>query len=158
MKTTTVQASELADSFVPSDHMVRVLLAAEHVQVGDRIRVRQHRKGADSKTRKWHTVLVEAAQSTHTEMIIQVDKWPIAYVCAKAELVELVEIQRTVSFRCVVCVRAQDPPTEHRTVRLKDFVDQELMQAGGLQVAILRHADPDDIVGYCREHGTEFLA
>lgn len=157
MKTITVPSSELGDDWLPSAHMVRALTAIENVQEGDRVRVRQHRKDANGNS-KWHVVRVQAVDKQGAQVLVQVDKWPVVYVSSKGELVELVEIQRTVSFRCVVCQRAKDPAVTKRAVHLADFVAEELVKSGGLQVVILRHTDPDDITGYCAEHGAEFLA
>lgn len=158
MQTTTVQSSELGDTWLPSDHMVRVLTAARNVRKGDQIRVREHRKGKDGESRKWHTVLVEDTQGNRAEMMLQLDKWPIAYVCAAEELVELVDIRRTVVFRCVTCHRADAQDKVQRTVSLTDFTDAGLIKSGGLQVVILPHTDPDEITGYCAEHGRAFLS
>lgn len=158
MKTTTVQASDLGDNWLPSAHMVRAVTAARNVEEGDRIRVRQHRRAADGESRTWHTVLVEGIQSSRSEAILMVDKWPVAYVCELDEMVELVEISRTAIFRCVICNRADAQDKQQRTVLLKDFIDAELVKTGGLHVVILESTVAQEITGYCREHGTTFLS
>lgn len=158
MKTTVVQSTDLGEDWTPSAHMPRALTAARNVQEGDLIRVRQHRTATDGVGRKWHTVRVQDTQIDRSQMMIDVDKWPIAYVCDVDELVELVEISRTAVFRCVGCRRSDDPNTTRLPVLLKDFMDPELMKAGGLQVVILSTTSPDEITGYCQNHGREFLA
>lgn len=159
MKTTVVQLCELGDDWRPSAHMVRVLTAAKNLRDGDQIRVREHRKGSDGESRRWHTVkVIGAPDIDRSTVVLNVDKWPIAYVCMTDELVELVEINRRAVFRCVVCHRADSQDKLMLAVTLKDFVDQELVKKGGLQVVILQHTDPEEIVGYCRDHGANFLS
>lgn len=157
MKTTTVQSSELGDDWTARAHMVRVLTEAQNVQPGDKVRVRDHR-GTDESGRRWHTVTVQAVGKTRVDSTLTVDKWPIAYVCPQNELVELVEIRRTVTFRCVNCNRTDARDKQTRTVTLKDFVDTELMKAGGLHLVILPDTEPREQTGYCREHALNYLS
>lgn len=158
MKTTIADASELGETMRPSDHMVRALTAARNVASGDRIRVRQHRTGGDGTSRKWHTVLVEGVQQDRTQVLFQVDKWPIAYMCAPDEMVELLEIQRTATFRCFTCHRSDSQEKTTRAVSLADFIDAELVKSGGLHVVILESTAPNELTGYCREHAIAFLS
>jgi len=158
MQTTTVKASELGDDWRPSAHMVRALTAVKNLKEGDTIRVREHRRGKDGESRRWHSVAVLGLDKVRSEVHLELDKWPIIYVCAADELVELIEISRTVVFRCVVCNRADAQDKHKRTVLLKDFVDAELVKAGGLHVVILPDLEPNEITGYCKEHGANFLS
>lgn len=159
MQTTTVNASELGDDWRPSAHMPRVLASAKHVKEGDQIRVRDHRDPQRGEgERRWHLVTVLGIEVDRSAVTLMTSKWPIAYVCATDESVELVEIHRTVKFRCVICHRADRQDVTELPVTLKDFIDPELMRAGELHVIILPDTDTREQTGYCKEHGTSFLS
>lgn len=159
MKTAVVQSTELGDDWRPSAHMPRVLAEARHVRRGDQVRIRDHRgKLAGEGERRWHSVTVTDIETDRATVLMGTDKWPIAYVCTADELVELVEITRRVKFRCVICHRNDQQDVEELTVTLKDFIDPELMRAGGLHVMILPDTETREQTGYCQEHGTDFLS
>lgn len=161
MKTTTVQASELGDDWRPSAHMPRVVAAIKHVREGDVIRVRDHRQPERGEgQRRWHLVTVRDTQVDRSTVLVGTDKWPIAYVAAADELVELVEIKRTVTMRCVICTPS-NATAEQKTrlpVTLEDFIDAALMKRGGQHVHILQTLETIEQTGYCKEHGTDFLS
>lgn len=160
MKTTVVNASELGDDWTPAAHMPRVLTEIKNVRVGDVIRVRDHhRPDTGEGPRRWHLVTVKDNESDHrSTVVLMTNRWPIAYMASADELVELVEIRRTVEFRCVVCSPTTSRPTHQLTATLDDFVDADLMKRGQLHVTILPDTAPRPQTGYCREHGTELLA
>lgn len=159
MQTTTVMASELGDDWRPSAHMPRVLASAKHIKEGDQVRVRDHRDPERGEgTRRWHLVTVLGMEVDRSMVTLMTNKWPIAYVCSSDELVELVDIRREVEFRCVICHRADHQDKTTLTVMLKDFIDPELMRAGGLDVIILPDTQTREQTGYCKEHGATFLS
>lgn len=152
MQTNTVMASQLGDDWRPSAHTPRLLTQAQNVRTGDRIRVRDH-SSTNEGERVWHTVTVEDAEDGIRSMVtLKTDKWPIAYMCFFEDLVELVEITRTVNLRCVTCRQSQEV-----TVTLHDFLDANLMHRGGLHTAVI-NPTPEDITGYCTEHATSLLS
>lgn len=158
MQTAVVQASDLGDDWRPSAHMPRVVAAIKHVKEGDVIRVRDHRQPDKGEgQRRWHLVTVKDTQVDRSTVLLGTNKWPIAYVATADELVELVEIRRKVTFRCVVCTRADAQDKKQITVTLADFVDTSLQERGGVHVAILPDLEPREQTGYCKEHGTDFL-
>lgn len=161
MQTTVVNASELGDDWTPKAHMPRVLAAIKHVREGDVIRVRDHRmpdKGEGQ--RRWHLVTVRDTQVDRATVLVGTNKWPIAYVATADELVELVDIKRTVTMRCVVCTPTNATAEERTrlTVTLEDFIDVDLMKRGGQHVHILTTLETVEQTGYCKEHGTAFLS
>lgn len=158
MKTAVVQSCDLGDDWTPSAHMLRVLTQARHVHAGDKIRIKDHRNEQQERPR-WHTVTVLDTSNPGTDVVLMTNKWPIAYVCNRDTLVELVEIKREVLFRCVICTRDDDHKNKTRlTVGLKDFVDTELQRAGGLHVVLLPDTEPRQQDGYCREHGDNLMS
>lgn len=159
MKTTVVNASELGDDWTPAAHMPRALTEINNVQAGDTIRVRDHRRpDAGEGPRRWHLVTVKDVETDRSTVLVMTNRWPIAYMASADELVELVDIRRTVDFRCVVCSPSSSRATHQLTVTLDDFVDADLMKRGKLHVTILPDVTPRPQTGYCREHGTELLA
>jgi hypothetical protein len=157
MKTAIVQSSELGDDWTASAHMLRVLTQAQRVHTGDVIRVKDQR--TEQEGPRWHTVTVTDQETKGTDTVLMTNKWPIAYVCNRDTLVELVEIKREVLFRCVICTRDDDHKSKtRRTVTLKDFVDTELQRAGGLHVVLLPDTEPRQQDGYCKDHGTNLLS
>lgn len=159
MKTTTVNASELGDDWRPSAHMPRVVAAIKHVREGDVIRVRDHRQPDKGEgQRRWHLVTVRDTQVDRSTVLLGTNKWPIAYVATADELVELVEIKRTVTMRCVVCTRDDAQDKTKLPVTLEDFIDVALMKRGGQHVHILQTLETVEQTGYCKEHGTSYLS
>lgn len=155
MKTTTVMASELGDDWTPAAHMPRLMTQAQQLREGDKVRIRDHRSTTDAE-RRWHLVTVLGVEKGRGEMIIMTNKWPIAYVCALDELVELVEITRTATMRCIICHRADHQDTDRVTVTLDDYLDADLLKRGGLHVAII-DLEIRNLTGYCKDHGTDLL-
>lgn len=155
MKTTTVKASELGDDWRPAAHMPRLMTQAQQLREGDKVRVRDH-SVTTYGGRCWHLVTVEGVEKGRDSMVIKTDKWPIAYVCSMDELVELVEITRTATMRCLLCHRHDHQDTRQVTVTLDDYQDPDLLKRGELHVAII-DLEIRNLTGYCKDHGTSLL-
>lgn len=153
MKHTVAGSEELRTDMTASSHVLRVLTQIRNVQSGDVIRVRDHQApGGDE--RLWHQVTVQGVRVSSSETSVATDLWPINYVAPSNELVELMEVTRTVKFNCLRC----EPQNEPITVTLDDFVDGELMARGGLRAVVLPTVSPEEQTGYCERHAAALLS
>lgn len=133
---------------------VRVVTKVGNVQRGDTIRVKDHMgHEINEQPARWHQVSVLQTEVHSQQVVMATDRWPIAYVAARGTLVELVDIEREVTFVCTVCRETVNV----LTATLSDFYDADLAAQGGLRVLEIESLEPAVQNGLCADHAGSLL-